>query len=371
MNRHAFEKRGKREMRRHLLWAFLGLAALLTVLLLHLKSTSLPGHILEPLPSPDGRRIAFVAVFPRDLSPVLEQLANGFRFYPSRISARLWVLERKSGSVMRSGFEVFNGVEVMTWSPESSQIVFVSGSNDRFLGLDRYDVAGASVASLDSKSWYSAPKYSPRGSYLGYVRTSRVSVPGRVELIVEDLSTGTQTVISSNVLPYQWQWTGDGSDIVFIEEGGAKIMEYRTADGTARVLHSVSDPGTESVGHLVSSPDGSTIGFYEYGSGWFIELDRESRKCRHLFQCRHPNLNFAWSPSGICYLDRTCGGPLDYGKLVVYDTEARSERTIATGRFRSPRWMSPREILAVKHPVELWLFNVVSGEAEVIFPPPR
>ncbi len=332
-------------------------------------------YISEPAPSPDGSRIAFVAVHNKRGPGPLQRTLKVFGAPPATVECRLWIVDRKTGGLEMTDGKAF--FETMTWRPDGAELIFVSGSHDHFMSLDRLDLQSLTASTLDDRGPHWAPRFSPDGASLGYVRARALTFTGLGSrfLLIRDVGTGGETVVSRDVHPSSWRWARDSSRVLFMDADGRKILEYRVADGATRVLYAVSNPDDHlGSGRLLLSPDERWVGVVEYlgfeGEKHFLAVDLETGSKRALFAC-HSLFRFDWGDAGICYVQQENDGELgDTGTLILHDVATDSSRPLATGSLRDPTWLSSTEILVVRWPKELCVIDIETGTETRIFPLP-
>jgi len=210
--------------------------------------------------SPDGRRIAFVA---RVRDPAYEEEDDRKRA-PRRIKRLMfkldsvgWTFDRRpqiftvpadgSGKPKQLTEGDFDAGQP-TWSPDGSQIAFVSARRDdwdRHLANELYvvDAAGGELRRLtpDDESAFDSPTWSPDGALIAcYWSPGGWDQPHHGQVAVVDASTGDRRVLTAsldrNCSPYppvrEPVW--DGGSIVFAVEDSGSTHLYRVpADGSA------------------------------------------------------------------------------------------------------------------------------------------
>ncbi len=325
--------------------------------------------VMRPTPSPDGSRIAFVAVSIRGPGPLVQSALHALHVYPRTIDAQLWTLDRETGRLSTTTLEVDLDRSPMAWRPDSSELVFVSGSQDDLWSLHGFDPeAQVSWVLVDGGRHWS-PSYSPDGAYLGYVRMHDWA-SWRAALVIEKVGSGPETVVDQHVNLSGWRWTRDGSRVIFVDGDMQRVFEYEIAGGSTRQLYSVAASHGDVLRSLVLSPDGKSIGFHESDDsrrGPFMRIDLESDSTMTLFCCDLPSHDFVWGEAGISYIDWDGEEP-DSTRLVLHDPSTRASRILATGWLREPTWLSRTEIVVIRPPKELCVIDIETGTETRVFP---
>jgi Tol biopolymer transport system component len=156
------------------------------------------GYDTPPDLSPDGRRILFAKVFSIFAMDVdVAGLSEGYT------------------EVM---FDVDNPPSVPVWSPDGTQIAFVSGGRVFVINSDG---SGRRQVSPDAPTADDAPTWSPDGTRLVFTR-------GGVLQVINTDGTGLSSLGNSDPAS-EPDWSPDGSRIAYASGGGIRI---RSADGS-------------------------------------------------------------------------------------------------------------------------------------------
>jgi hypothetical protein len=178
-----------------------------------------------------------------------------------------------------------------TWSPDGSQLAFVSGPNGLDLDIYRVNADGTGLLRLtNSPGLDDWPAWSPDASKIAF-GSDRTGVAGERELHVMN-ADGSEVVRLTDGGGGSPSWSPNGSRIVF--NGSNDAIYIMNADG--------SDPTRLTTGWGPRwSPDGARILFFHSGRGgdpdvYLINLDGTGR----VNLTNHPSVDWfpAWSPDG-------------------------------------------------------------------------
>ena len=153
----------------------------------------------EPAISPDGSKIAFTRW--------------GYDAYPPR--AEIWVMDSDGSNARRLTDSRPWGAGNAAWSPDGSQIAFVS---DRSGDPDLYvmDADGTDVRLLAaSDGWEEDPKWSPDGTTIAYARTGGAGNRGGIFLVEVESGDVTRMTATEDVASNP-SWSPDGKSIAFL-----------------------------------------------------------------------------------------------------------------------------------------------------------
>jgi len=183
--------------------------------------------------SPDGRKVAFVA--------------RGEIFAASA---------RDGGEAARVTRSLANEAQIM-WAPDSRRIVYVSERDD-VNHIFMYDFGASTETQLTSHAkGDDAPKFSPDGSMLAFVRDDK-------NLVVMDLASKQERVVATGFIsasPANLQWSSDSKWVAYL---GLSTRSFRNAylvpasGGESRAVSSIPNANTN---RLSWSPDGTFIVF--------------------------------------------------------------------------------------------------------------
>ena len=183
--------------------------------------------------SPDGRKVAFVA--------------RGEIFAASA---------RDGGDAARVTRSLANEAQIM-WAPDSRRIVYVS-ERDEVNHIFMYDFgANAETQLTNNAKGDDAPKISPNGEMLAFVRDDK-------SLVVMDLATKTERVVATGYIspsPRNVVWSADSKWVGYL---GLSTRSFRNAylvpaaGGESRAVSAIPNANTNV---LSWSPDGNFLVF--------------------------------------------------------------------------------------------------------------
>ena len=207
------------------------------------RVTSMPGGVSDYQLSPDGKRVAVVAEVGANVGGDPEKpkpiVIDRFKFkedgrgYLDDRRKQIFVVDIASGDA----FQLTSGAadsELPSWSPDGSQIAFVSNESadpDRNADYDVYVVAAnegaaprkvSDYADADSDpEWDARPQWSPDGAKLLWLQAGddKYIYYSPFQLTVADLETGA---LSAPARIDRWfyypKWSPDGKILALIEE---------------------------------------------------------------------------------------------------------------------------------------------------------
>lgn len=240
------------------------------------------GEIPNPTSDPDGaKRQIFIIPFDGG-EPKLISEGNNPGFSPDgKMLAflnrgQVWVMNLESDSTVKQWFTIRGSAGSLRWSPDGSQLAFVSSRGDhRFIGV--YDLNAKNIEYIaPTVNRDGSPVWSPDGTKIAFLReqneTQRVPfTPEREALpwsiVVHDFSSsetktiwtakeGTGSNFHSMSADNQLLWSAD-DQIVFPWEGDGWLHLYAvpTRGGKARLL----TPGDFEVKYVTLTPDRKSV----------------------------------------------------------------------------------------------------------------
>jgi Tol biopolymer transport system component len=236
----------------------------------------------DPAWSPDGRKIAFVAV---------EQLEDGKTF------GTLSVMN-PDGSGIRTLAADIRGAAWPTWAPDSRRIAFTAGDVLYVVNVD-----GTGLREIARRGLH--PDWSPGGRKIAYTWGHLDSDRGDILVINPDGSGKTWVAAATQfMMP---TWSPDGQRLAFVVTDQPDVNEtgrfvpylvyVRQYGGRVRQLARVRAQAPDW------SPDGKKIAFETLGLGpsQIRLLDIAKQRTKFLHDGSHPR----WSPSGqqIVFVD--------------------------------------------------------------------
>ena len=342
----------------YLLYAGLGLSALVVMIgVWRSGAIDESGTVLDLAVSSDGTKAAF-ALFRSD-GEIVRTIRDNVLPGSSWVEARLCTLDLSTLELTRTPHEA---IYRMSWSPDSSELVFVSGrARTDFWNLKLLNVRTGEATRIDNGVCFK-PRFSPNGEMVAYVRTDELSWKGlsSKRLVVSRRDGEERRIIAKE--PDSWCWSLDGSRIFFVDSSYKQILQYDVHSGESNVLYKLVDSPDPLVGlsNLVVSPSGSRLGFITEDS--FEAIDLETGTVERIFSCEGTQ-TAEWGPSGVCYTcEMTVGG---FGLLLHAGGKSRE---LAVGDFREPRWLDSAHVIVVEVPNKIWVYDVHSGERKLVYP---
>ena len=200
-----------------------------------LQLTFPPLQTGTPSWSPDGKRIAFLAVQPGQLSKDYVISAEGGNPEPF-----------PSEPVSQQG---------PTWMPAGNSLIYRRAYGAENPGLYQYDLRSGRSEKIPGTDGLYGAIWSPDGRYL-----SAVDAATDVLLLV-DLQSGTRTQIAG---PARWPtWSADSQYLYFTRDGIKWILRVRVPDGKEEMFLEV--PFRLTAWPFTLAPDGTLILLREHG----------------------------------------------------------------------------------------------------------
>lgn len=149
------------------------------------------------------------------------------------------------------------GLEIQQAQPRIAFVSYRAGGTGGVTSLYVMNPDGSGMSSLTETGHYGAPKWSPDGTRLAFVK---YAASGAYELHVMNADgSGIVQLTSSDQDVRSVAWAPDGTEIAFTRSAGIEVV---AADGSAsRVLT------TETSNYVAWSPDGRTIVFSQSYNG--------------------------------------------------------------------------------------------------------
>jgi Tol biopolymer transport system component len=214
--------------------------------------------------SPDGRQVAWV-----------EQTRDGLAIYASEINAP------KARRITASG-RLESGI---AWSPDSTQIAFLSSAGKDGLQLYIANVAGGAPRKLTSvKGFLASPGWSPDGKTIALLFTEnaeRAAGPTVAETVqtgvikeavteqrlsLVDVASGKLRQISpADMYVYEYDWSSDGKSFVTTAAHGNGdnnwyVAQIYTIPAAGGEMKSIYKPAVDSqIAIPAWSPDGKSV----------------------------------------------------------------------------------------------------------------
>jgi Tol biopolymer transport system component len=289
-----------------------------------------PCGFIDPVPSPDGRFVAFWD----------HVLQASF--------ARSLFIARADGTRRRRLAVVIGYPWEAVWAPDSGRLAYVARDGIHTVGIDGSNdrLLRASVPGDSSPSW------SSDGRSIAFARRARgSSVP---DLVV--IRSGRQSVVASQVPGLEFTWATRANAIAYSSYEGIFLA---TVDSRSRPRRLSANFAPE----LAWSSDGKSLAFEHNG---VVVIDVASGRLRVVSR-ESSTANLAWSPFGRRLAFASQGG------VVIADVAARSSRLLTADRARwNPglHWSPDGRLLAyvasrTEHPYYEWGdLRVVTAEGD-------
>ncbi len=337
------------------------------------------GGAVRPQPSPDGEKIAFV------------RREDGV--------SKLWVKDLTSGAVRELYGELDRDVQEtwavtgvypnMSWTPDSSSIVFWASGKLRRIDADGGEAGVIPFRVTDSRGFASAPHpviQVGEDSFTARMpRFAEVSPDGRRvvfeslgKLYVKDMGAGQPSRLTSGnddareLFP---SWSRDGSRIVYVSWTDADLGVIRTVSPSGGGGQSVtSQPGHFARPHF--SPDGDMIVFEKHEGGYLTAPEwsenpgvytvAASGGTPKLINRDSARGQFGASDTRIFMIDRA----EDMTELFSTDLNGQDKRVHASGELINDFAIAPNgEWLAFRQNYEAFVSPILPGGQNVSLAP--
>jgi imidazolonepropionase-like amidohydrolase/Tol biopolymer transport system component len=229
-----------------------------------------PGGSIRPVPSPDGKSLAFVRRVRYQSTLFVKDLESG------REKAVFGGLDRD----MQETWAVHGVYPNMAWTPDSKSIVFWAGGRIHRLDLATEQVATIPMRVLGTRKVQEALRFpvevAPQNFDVRMLRWVEVSPNGKQvlysalgHLYVRDLPSGTPRRLTKQNEHFEFypSWSRDGRSIVYVTWDDEKLGSVRVATAASGQSRAV----TSKPGHYLEpafSPDGSQIVYRTTGDGY-------------------------------------------------------------------------------------------------------
>jgi Tol biopolymer transport system component len=174
--------------------------------------------IRQPVPSPDGTRVALITDYPQ----------------PWNSDLVLKILNLGTGNLSNPGLaDVFPlGHQDPAWSPDGSAILYVKDARAGTRGapvIERYDLATKKVRALTGPG-YLGPAWSPDGRYIAATQTGSFGT----NVVILDARTGSELLrLTTDEVSFAPTWSPAGDAIAFLRVGGGVVdLELTTLRGS-------------------------------------------------------------------------------------------------------------------------------------------
>src|SRR5579862_4196165 len=223
--------------------------------------------------SPDGKWIAFAGMEERADEEKAKKEKHDFRVVDENPrNHSLWVIPaERDGDGRRPVRKLGNAtahVQEMEWSPDSRAIAFAHTPTPGADDWTKSDISEVTVETgavrpvAVTGAAEHAPRYSPDGRYLAYVRsTDPARWAGMERMVLLNRQTGESRELppTFDEQPGLLGWSGDSTRLVFTEAKGTTSMVYAMAvDGPAQAVY---EPRGGTLQGVNLNAAGTAIGF--------------------------------------------------------------------------------------------------------------
>jgi Tol biopolymer transport system component len=272
----------------------------------------------DPVWSPDGRRIAFLGGrHKRQSIYVMRADGSGIR------------------RVARMG-EHYHGL--LSWSPRGDRLAYLG------VGVEVIDLAGRRVARITSpRCWESVYSFawSPRGERIAF--SAHRGDQNDTDLFVGELDDRSPRRLTDNCLDeHQPAWSPDGSTIAYVRttRTGAGDIHLMAHDGTG---HRAVTRGALSENSPAWSPDGDELLFsrsaLRAGDAEIFKLSLSGGRLSQLTNTPGSNGSPQWSSRNEIVFTSTRDGP-NRRQIYVMNADGSGQRRVTDGTFDAfdPAW---------------------------------
>lgn len=246
--------------------------------------TNDPAADVDPVWSPDGRRIAFAS----------------FRTGSSQV----YLMDANGDSHTQLTFEFENDKPV--WLPNQSQIAFRTNDGKGFWWWQIIDTATHETTRFSEPSFdhfFQTLSWSPDGQQIAYMSLVEQAQRngGSSQIHIRSIDGSNDIALTNdiwaNIKPL---WSPDGEKIAFLSErdGNYNIFALYVMDSDGGNVQRLSEPGYTETASFTWSPDGEQIAIGDIAWGHIYILDLDTGDQRELFTRQEGETMLApsWQP---------------------------------------------------------------------------